>query len=257
MFLELKKEKKYIKEYFNSLKSRLLLGSLEVEGEYDDYSSKLFALKLFQQEAALEFAFENKKGINRPYDFVNYVRDIVKKLSSEEISDFRTINAIVVGSNVERTKPAMIINDLIYLIDNYSYQINEYKNRLESTKSYSTLPQTKEFFEIEAQFHIRFLHIHPFEDYNGRTARIMLTRNLCENNYAPCILTKSTKKQYCDYIEHNDYKKLAELFMTLSFEELNIMVELYDMINKQGEISSNHLTIDQKEAYKKFLRERI
>ena len=37
----------------------------------------------------------------------------------------------------------------------------------------------------EAMFHIKFLQIHPFEDGNGRTARIILIRNLCADSSEP------------------------------------------------------------------------
>lgn len=50
------------------------------------------------------------------------------------------------------------------------------------------------FYEREAKFHIEFERIHPFEDGNGRTGRIITNAHLLHNNFAPIIITSSMKK---------------------------------------------------------------
>ena len=135
----------------------------------------------------------------------------------------------------------MIRNDLWYLIDDYNYQLSIAKTK-------------KEIFEAEAFFHIRFLHIHPFEDANGRTARILLTYNLAKNNIAPCIITIDRKREYCDYIENSDIKGLASLFEKLSNDELKIMIAIYNDLDKRGLIPSNKMNDEQLDRYERNIR---
>ena len=130
----------------------------------------------------------------------------------------------------------MIRNDLWYLIDDYNYQIKNCKTE-------------REIFEVEAQFHIRLLHIHPFEDCNGRTSRIFLFYNMCKNNLAPVIITNEVKEQYCLLIENGDYKGLADLFEKLSKKELEVMVALYRELDEKGLINTNKMNEEQEVEY--------
>ncbi len=81
--------------------------------------------------------------------------------------------------------------------------------------------------EREAKFHIEFERIHPFEDGNGRTGRIILNRNLIANQLAPVLITPEMHNMYVSYIDNNDYKKLAELILILSSVSLSEMVSHY------------------------------
>ena len=239
MFLELKNENEFKRNYFDTLKYRLAYGSLELEGLSGDLAEITQSMKIFNQLNAINFIFGDKdheKELSH-YEFTNLVCDVVNHVSGGEISDFRKTKAIVQGSKVERSKASMIRNDLWFLIDDYNYMIKNAKSM-------------KEICEIEAIFHIRFLHIHPFEDANGRTARILLAYNMAKNNLAPCIITKEIKREYCDYIERNDIKGLARLFEKLSQMEIKNMLVLYKDLNEKGLIETNNMTKEQEEAYK-------
>ena len=167
--------------------------------------------------------------------------EVANLVSGGEVSDFRTTRAEVNGSNIERSKASMIRNDLYYLIEDYNYSISQAKN-------------DKERFEEEAKFHIRFLHIHPFEDANGRTARILLTYNLSKNNLAPCIITMDRKREYCDYIENTDIKSLARLFEELSKEELSTMIAIYKDLDNKRLIPGNIMSDEQEDRLKNKIR---
>ena len=52
--------------------------------------------------------------------------------------------------------------------------------------------------ELAALFHYRYIRIHPFEDGNGRIARLMVNFILSRHNY-PMIVVRSRKKQ--EYLE--------------------------------------------------------
>lgn len=81
--------------------------------------------------------------------------------------------------------------------------------------------------EREAKFHIEFERIHPFEDGNGRTGRIILNSNLIKNELAPILITPEMHDLYIEYIDNNDYKGLGNLIFMLSSVTLTEMVSHY------------------------------
>lgn len=244
MFLELKSDNDYKEAYFEMLKYRLAYASLELEGIDDDLATTDQSWKIYNQLSAINYVFNSNKNHSfymKHTEFTNFVCEIATLVSGGEINGFRKTRAEVNGSIVPRSKASMVRNDLWYLIDDYNYQI---KNAKDEDK----------LFEIEALFHIRFLHIHPFEDANGRTARILLTYNLAKNNLAPCIITKNMKNEYCNYIEHSDYKSLALMFKKLSSLELNNMIALYKELDNKGCIETNLMNEEQEKEYKKIIK---
>lgn len=79
-------------------------------------------------------------------------------------------------------------------------------------------------------FHIKFIRIHPFEDGNGRTGRIITSYNLCKSNKAPIVINSSEREKYFKFINENDVDSLANMFEQKSKEELEVMIELYETI---------------------------
>lgn len=69
----------------------------------------------------------------------------------------------------------------------------ELKNLLSRYKSNKKLvhPLIQAF-----KFHLDYESIHPFEDANGRTGRLILNKILISNNYFPMLVRKSRKKAY-------------------------------------------------------------
>lgn len=49
---------------------------------------------------------------------------------------------------------------------------------------------------LAALFHYKFVRIHPFDDSNGRTARLLMNYILLKNNYAPLVIKSKDKKNY-------------------------------------------------------------
>lgn len=60
--------------------------------------------------------------------------------------------------------------------------------------NYNSLP-SPDLYDI-AEFHIKFEHIHPFYDGNGRIGRLLMFKQCLENNIVPFIISDETKRFY-------------------------------------------------------------
>ncbi len=50
--------------------------------------------------------------------------------------------------------------------------------------------------QVAALFHYKIVRIHPFDDSNGRTSRLLMNYILMRNGYAPLVINSSDKKNY-------------------------------------------------------------
>lgn len=69
----------------------------------------------------------------------------------------------------------------------------------------------KNIMEI-ADYHIQFERIHPFEDGNGRTGRLLINYELLRNNLFPIVIPKEDRANYFELISSQNIAGLGELF---------------------------------------------
>lgn len=72
-----------------------------------------------------------------------------------------------------------------------------------------------------AEFHHRFVRIHPFDDGNGRMARILMNLILMQNGYQPVIIKTNRKQQYVAALIRADVGELADFLSLIAEEEIN------------------------------------
>lgn len=128
------------------------------------------------------------------------------------------------------------------------YPCGEYKNRknfvsdIETTLPENVPAEIKELLKwynaIEtptisdlAEFHAKYENIHPFQDGNGRTGRMILFRESLKHNMVPVIIRDDDKNQYKKYLnqaqKHKNYKDLIQFFKE---QQYYIYKETKDMV---------------------------
>ena len=150
---------------------------------------------------ANELLFSNKIKIS--------IKDIIK-LHSILVKDtgvefgFKRLPNYIVMRNLKTTPPEKVEKEMKKLIDWYD------KNK---EKIYA--------LKLATEFHARFEKIHPFEDGNGRTGRILLNAILLENNYPPLIIRKTSRIAYFSSLEAFDklHKPKLERFLIEKFKK--------------------------------------
>ncbi len=83
----------------------------------------------------------------------------------------------------------------------------------------------------EAMFHINFMRIHPFEDGNKRTGKIIMASNLLKAKCAPVIITEDDTEVYYSFINNMDYEGFAEFLKNRSKIEMDTLVGWFKMEN--------------------------
>ena len=122
----------------------------------------------------------------------------------KDTEGYRTVQVFIRGSEHIPPAPEKIPNLMNYYVYNYNND-------------------TQEIFNKIAKYHIEFEKIHPFEDGNGRTGRLLLTYELLKNNLPTVVISKEDRVKYFEFLRNNDILGLAKWFNVLSNEELKRM----------------------------------
>ncbi len=112
------------------------------------------------------------------------------------------------------------------------YAIGDYKQRPNMIGMYQTIKPENVADEMKilmdwysnqdvsisalAEFHARYENIHPFQDGNGRTGRLILFRECLKNDIIPIVIENTNRNEYLEalkeYREEEKLNKLIELF---------------------------------------------
>jgi len=132
-----------------------------------------------------------------------FIKDIATFINKNvtDFSDYRTVNVFISGAEHVPPSPESVRNSMMYLVHNYNN--TEFDG----------------IFEKVAQFHIDFERIHPFQDGNGRTGRLLINYELIRNNIAPAVIDKDDRTKYFEFLANSDVKGLAAFIENLSAKE--------------------------------------
>ena len=131
--------------------------------------------------------------------FIKKINEIINE-NIKFIKGYRKVQVFIRGSEYVPPSPEKVVNLMNYFIYNYN-------NSNES------------IFDKIARYHIEFEKIHPFEDGNGRTGRLLLNYELIKENVAPIVINKEKRVKYFELLKNEDIKGLSSFFREISNEE--------------------------------------
>jgi len=197
----------------------------EIETLYD--KTKELAGIITRKVTADKDARDLKKGNNNAF---LYALDLGKLTVSDIIKinslvnnntglnvGFKRVNNEIMGSNISTCPKELVPTKIQELLYKYN---NEWAKEL-PTYNIGDPEEVKDKYlkaicEREAKFHIEFERIHPFEDGNGRTGRIILNKHLVDNELGPILLTNEMRDIYVSCIKNQDYKTFGNLIYMIS-----------------------------------------
>ena len=80
--------------------------------------------------------------------------------------------------------------------------------------------------ERAAPAHFRLVHIHPFVDGNGRTARLLMNLILIGEGYPPAVIRRERRPEYYDALDQAYRGEIAP-FVTLVAEEAERSLDIW------------------------------
>ena len=80
--------------------------------------------------------------------------------------------------------------------------------------------------ELAAELHWRLVNIHPFDDGNGRTARITMNLVLMRNHYLPVIIPVKKRKTYLECLEKCDQGNYLDFKIFIAKLEIDILKKM-------------------------------
>ncbi len=175
----------------------LLFGKVSGEGplkDFNDMKASEVSVKMMKEKA------ENKKEPLTQH----FIRTLHHTLLREDYTEYRTLpngvqTSFVIHAGQYKSRPNSVITRYG---DRFEYASPEETPALMSdlVDWYNEEEKKGELSPVElaALFHYRYIRIHPFEDGNGRIARLMVNYILLRHGW-PMIVIRSKKKQ--EYLE--------------------------------------------------------
>jgi len=205
------------KEYLQDLITRSTYHSNAIEGStltyaetyailYNDNSFKIEGkepreiYEAINHKKALELVFKNLQNNEELNEkFIKQLNETINR-DIKDTEGYRTVQVFIQGSEHIPPEPEKVPNLMMYYIYNYNHD-------------------KQDIFAKIAKYHIEFEKIHPFEDGNGRTGRLLLNYELLKNNFPPVVIAKEDRVMYFEFLKNNDGTSLAQWLKELSTRE--------------------------------------
>lgn len=104
---------------------------------------------------------------------------ILKGIDEENAGQYRKVQVRITGSRFLPPKPALV-----------SVQMRELQHWLGKKEN------QKHLVDYAALAHFKLVHVHPFIDGNGRTARLLMNLILINQGFPPTVILKSDRFKY-------------------------------------------------------------
>lgn len=181
----------------------LLFGKVTGEGDLKDFvdmKASQVGVKMMTEEAHLK---------DQPLT-QNFIRQLHKTLLRENYTVYRQLpggitTSYIVHAGQYKTRPNSVITRYG---DRFEYaspeetpalmtSLVDWYNEAEKSGQYSPV-------ELAALFHYRYIRIHPFEDGNGRVARLLVNYILARHDWPMIVVRSRNKQQYIEALHQSD-----------------------------------------------------
>ena len=206
------------KNYYENFITRSIYHSNRIEGNtlsfaqtyaivFNDNSFSLNNLKpreiyeAINLKYALNYCLECiRKNVEINIDVIIRINELINR-NINDTSGFRKIKVFIQGADFIPPDP-----------QNVPRLINE--------ELYHYQRSTLSIVEKIANFHIQFEHIHPFEDGNGRTGRLLINYELLKNDLLPIVIPAQKRAEYFEYLANYDVEGMTKMIKDLqAFEQ--------------------------------------
>lgn len=224
-------------KYFHIFSSYVLYYlAFNSKGKFDKVATFNEIDKIFhlvpQRMLAYDKAYNMQKDNLDAFDYAMTLKDIgipetiqintlVNKSDVDRVEGFKKTNNVIIGASFTPVDKRNVSIEMMKLFYDYN---NNFGIEIEDPFEFGISSDEKnkrlnKIYSKEAIFHIRFERIHPFNDVNGRTGRIILNQHLLKQNIAPVLITGTVSNEYKKMINENDVDGLAIIFSLSSSQQ--------------------------------------
>lgn len=204
------------------------------------------------------------KGHN---DGINFILSLVKDERSISESDIRALHRLILVEpyEVDTITPSGLPSKKMILIGDYKKEPNHVKTKTgeihyyaspedtpflmaELIKWYNQCAENKEIHPLvtAALFHHKLTEIHPFDDGNGRMARLLMNLILLKSGFPPVVVRNEDKNNYYETLslaDAGEKRHIVEYLGNLLVHSLNIYIKA-----AKGETIEDESDIDKEIA---------
>ena len=225
---------KLTKEYLDDLLVRLAHHSSAIEGNTitlnqtvsiilnDTIPGSINKREFYEVENHKQaFEYIQHNLLNREKLSLGVIKEIHRLLLDHldfNRGNFKNISNAIVGAEFDTASPEQTPNLMYQWLNNYEYLMENAKTEEEKIR-------------IILEKHIEFERIHPFNDGNGRTGRMIMLYSLLENNLPPIIISKELKPRYILGLAEQNTNLLYDLVQPLIDKEKDRMQKFQNKIS--------------------------
>lgn len=135
---------------------------------------------------------------------------ILKSIDNKNAGEYRKSNVLISGSEHRPPEHFLVEERMRELVRWYK----ENKDKEHPIK-------------LAAEFHLKFVYIHPFIDVNGRTSRLLMNLILMRNGYPVTVIKNENREEYMKALEKASISNDIEDFINIVAEAVEKSLDTY------------------------------